>query len=305
MCVCVPQSSPILCYPMDCTPPGSSVHGILQARILEWVAISFSTRSSQTRDWTSVFCIGWQILYHLSHQGSPRETFVMLWAEQEHFCRVFYVLFWKSSWQCWLKIIRKTHFPCTRHLLHVYVLRMSYSVLFSSLILSKEPTAAPFTKYTFNGCWQSWINSVQLLSHVRRFMTPCIAARQASLSISNSRSSPKLMCIKSVMPSSHLILCCPLLLCPQSLPPSIRVFSNESTLRMRWPKYWSFSFSISPSNEHPGLVCFRMDWLDLLADYQESSPTPQFKSTNFSALSFLHSPILTSMHNHWKNHSLD
>ena len=160
MCVCVPQSSPILCYPMDCTPPGSSVHGILQARILEWVAISFSTRSSQTRDWTSVFCIGWQILYHLSHQGSPRETFVMLWAEQEHFCRVFYVLFWKSSWQCWLKIIRKTHFPCARHLLHVYVLRMSYSVLFSSLILSKEPTAAPFTKYTFNGCWWSWIETI-------------------------------------------------------------------------------------------------------------------------------------------------
>src|SRR5574342_544727 len=91
-----------------------------------------------------------------------------------------------------------------------------------------------------------------------------MAARQASLSITNSRSSPRLMSIESVMPSSHLILCCPLLLLPP-IPPSIRVFSNESALRIRWPKYWSFSFSIRPSNEHPGLISFRMDWLDLLA----------------------------------------
>ena len=89
--------------------------------------------------------------------------------------------------------------------------------------------------------------------------TPWIAARQASLSITNSRSLPKLMSIESVMPSSHLILCCHLLLLPPSLP-SIRVFSNESALHMRWPKYWSFNFSISPSNEHPGLISFRMDW---------------------------------------------
>ena len=94
--------------------------------------------------------------------------------------------------------------------------------------------------------------------------TPQIAACQASLSITNSRSLLKLMSIKLVMPSSHLILCCPLFLLPP-IPPSIRVFSNESTLRMRWPKYWSFSFNISPSNEHPGLISFRMDWLDLLA----------------------------------------
>ena len=107
-------------------------------------------------------------------------------------------------------------------------------------------------------------SSVQSLSHVQLFATPWIAAHQASLSITNSRSSPKLMCIESVMPSSHLILCCPLLLLPP-IPPSIRVFSNESTLHLRWPKYWSFSLSISPSNEHPGLVSFRMDWLDLLA----------------------------------------
>ena len=107
-------------------------------------------------------------------------------------------------------------------------------------------------------------SSAQLLSRVRLLATPWIAARQASLSITNSRSSLKLTSIESVMPSSHLILCCPLLLLPP-IPPSIRVFSNESTLRMRWPKYWSFSFSIIPSKEHPGLISFRMDWLDLLA----------------------------------------
>ena len=107
-------------------------------------------------------------------------------------------------------------------------------------------------------------SSVQSLSHVRLFATPWIAARQASLFITNSRGSLKLTCIKSVMPYSHLILCCPLLLLPP-IPPSIRVFSNESTLCMRWPKYWSFSFSIIPPKEHPGLISFRMDWLDLLA----------------------------------------
>ena len=108
-----------------------------------------------------------------------------------------------------------------------------------------------------------YFSSVQSLSRVRLFATPWITACQASLSITNTWSSLKLMSIESVMPSSHLILCCPLLLPP--IPPSIRVFSNESTLRMRWPKYWSFSFSISPSNKYPGLISFRMDWLDLLA----------------------------------------
>ena len=107
-------------------------------------------------------------------------------------------------------------------------------------------------------------SSLQSLSCVQFFVTPWIAARQASLSINNSWSSLKLTSIESVMPSSHLILCRPLLLLPP-IPPSIRVFSNESTLHMRWPKYWTFSFSISPSKEHPGLMSFRMDWLDLLA----------------------------------------
>ena len=137
-------------------------------------------------------------------------------------------------------------------------------------------------------------------------VTPWTAARQASLSITNSWSLLKLMSIKSVMPPSHLILCHPLLLQPP-IPLSIRVFCNESVLRMRWPKYWSFSFSISPSSEHPklspedGLVGSPCS----PRDSQESSPTPQFKNINFLALSFLHSPTLTSIHDHWKNHSLD
>ena len=108
--------------------------------------------------------------------------------------------------------------------------------------------------------------------------------------------------IESVMPSSHLILCRPLLLLPP-IPLSIRVFSSESTLRIRWPKYWSFSFSIIPSKEHLGLIFFRMDWLDLPA--VQWTPTPQFKSISSSVLSLLHSPTLTSIHDHRKNHSLD
>ena len=106
--------------------------------------------------------------------------------------------------------------------------------------------------------------SVQSISRVQLFATPWTTAGQATPSIPNSRSSPKLMPIESVMPSNHLILCRPLLLLP-SIPPSIRVFSNKSALRIRWPKYWSFSFNISPSNGHPGLISFRMDWLGLLA----------------------------------------
>ena len=112
--------------------------------------------------------------------------------------------------------------------------------------------------------WGHFFSSVQSLSRVRLSVTPCTAARQASLSITNSRSLPKHMSIESVMPCNHLILCCPLLLAPLIFP-SIRVFSNESSLCTKWPEYWSFSFSSSPSNEHPGLISFRMYWLDLLA----------------------------------------
>ena len=118
--------------------------------------------------------------------------------------------------------------------------------------------------FTTSATWVAPFSSVQPLSWVRLFVTPWITEHQASLSITNSRSSLKLMSFKSVMPSSHLILCHPLLFLP-TIPPSIRVFFNESTLRMRWPKYWSFSFSIIPSKEHSGLISFRMDWLSLLA----------------------------------------
>ena len=119
---------------------------------------------------------------------------------------------------------------------------------------------------TLSGCGKpsSVAQSVLSLSLVRLFATPWTVASQASLSITNSRGIPKPMSIESVMPSNHLILCCLLLLLP-SIFPSIRGFSNESTLHIRWPKYWRFSFSISPSNQHPGLISFRKDWLDLLA----------------------------------------
>ena len=144
------------------------------------------------------------------------------------------------------------------------------------------------------------------------FVTPWTAARQASPSITNSQTLIKLMSIESVMPPNHLIFC---------RPPSPRVCnlsqyhglfqwvssSNKSVLRIRWPKYCNFSFSINPSNEYSWLISFRIDWFDLLAlrGTQESSPTPQFKSINSSALSFLYSSILTSIHDYWKNHSFD
>ena len=149
-------------------------------------------------------------------------------------------------------------------------------------------------------------SSVQLLSHVQLFVTPTTAACQASLPITNSLSSLKFMSIESMMPSNHLILCCPLLVSP-SIFLSIRVFSSESVLCIRWPKFWSFSFSTSPSNVYSGLISFRIDWFDLLAvqGTLESSPTPQFKSINSLALSLLYGPTLTSIHDYWKNHRSD
>ena len=127
------------------------------------------------------------------------------------------------------------------------------------------------------------LNQFSSLSCVQLFATPWTAARQASLSITNSQSLLKLMSIESVMPSNHLIFCCPLLLLP-SIFPSIRVFSNESVLRIRWPKYWSFSFSINPSNEYSGLISFRMDWLDLLVVQGTLKKTHQHHSSKVSIL---------------------
>ena len=148
-------------------------------------------------------------------------------------------------------------------------------------------------------------SSVQSLSRVWLFVTPWTTAGQAPLSITNSRSSLRLMSIESVMPFNHLILCCPFLFLP-SVSPSIRVFSSESVLHIRWPKYWSFSFSISPSNEYSGLSSFGMDWLDLLAVQgtlnKESSPTPQFKALILLCSAFfiaqLSHPYMTTEKNH-------
>ena len=150
-------------------------------------------------------------------------------------------------------------------------------------------------------------SSVQSLSHVPLFATPWMAACQASLSITISRSSLKPTSIESVMPSSHLILCRPLFLRPQ-IPPSMRVFSNESTLHMRWPKYWSFSFSIIPSKEIPGLISFRTDWLDLLAVQgtlksllqHHGSKASILRGSTFSTVQLLHPYMMTG-----KNHSFD
>ena len=182
---------------MDCSPPGSSVHGILQTRISAWVVISFSRDSSQPRDWTQVSCIAGR--------------FFIIWAT------------------CLGKITY-----------HSFLTNQMWIIGSTSQ--------------------ENQFSSVQSLSCVGVFVTPWTAARQAPLSITNSWSLLKLMSIDSVMPSNHLILCHFLLLLP-SIFPSIKVFSNESVFHIKWSKDWSFSFSISPSKEIPGLISFRMDWL--------------------------------------------
>ena len=150
-------------------------------------------------------------------------------------------------------------------------------------------------------------SSVQLLSPVQLFVTPWTTGRQISLSITNSWSLLKLMSIESVMPSNHLIFCRPLLLTP-SIFPNIRVFSNGSVLHMKWPKYWSFSFSISSSNEYSGLIPFRIDWLDLLTVQGTLKSLLQHHSSKASILrcsALFYGPTLTSIRDYWKNHSFD
>ena len=153
--------------------------------------------------------------------------------------------------------------------------------------------------WLYSPCCTICPRSAQLLSHVWLFATRWTAAHQAFLSITNYRSLFKLMSIELVMPFNYLILCHPLLFLP-SIFPIIRVFSNESVLRIRWPKYWSFSFSISPSSYYSGLISFRIDSSCCPRDSQESSPTPQFKSINSWMLTFLHGSTLTSIHDYWK-----
>ena len=164
----------------------------------------------------------------------------------------------------------------------------------------KQSTCSFYVLYTCAQRWYPTHISVQfsLLSHIQLFATPWTAAHQASQSITSSRSLLKFMSIKLVMPSNHLILCHPLLLLP-SIFPSIRVFSNESVLHIRWPKYWSFSFNISPSNEHSGLISL------LSKGLSKVFCSTTVKSINSSVLSFLYSPTLTSIHDYWKHHSFD
>ena len=148
-------------------------------------------------------------------------------------------------------------------------------------------------------------SSVQWVSRVRLFTVPWTAACQASMSITSCHSLLKAMSIQSVMPSNHLILCHPLLLLP-SVFPSIRVFSSESALHIRWPKYWSFSFSIRPSNEYSGLISFRIDWFDLFAVQGALKSLLQHHISKASILwCSVYSPTLTSIHEHWKNHNFD
>ena len=251
------QSCPTLGNPIDGSPPGSPVPGILQARTLEWVAISFSNASKwkvKVKSLRHVRPLAWTAAYQ-----APLSMGI-------------------SRQECWSGVPLPSPKLCTKD-----YIRTMYPAWEQFLLSESE---------------------VQSLSRVWLFATPWTAVHQASLSITNSQSLLKLMSIESVMLSNDLILCRPLFLL-LSIFPSIRVFSSESVLAIRWPKYWSFSFSISPSNEYSGLLAFRMDWLGLLEVSQESSPTPQFKSINSSALSLLHSPTLISIHDHWKNHSLD
>ena len=183
---------------------------------------------------------------------------------------------------------------------------------------NQTPSASPSISQPIqrlNPVWQdSYEQLAERLLHGTHFqfssvaqscLTLCDPACQAFLSITNSQSPHKPMSIESVMPSNHLIFCCPLLLLP-SIFPSIRVFSNESVLHIRWPNYRSFIFSISPFNEHPGRISYRMDWLDLLAVQGTIKSLLQHHSSKASsAFSFIYSLTLTSIHDYWKNHSLD
>ena len=168
---------------------------------------------------------------------------------------------------------------------------MWYCIRFNATLSIHPILSFPHSvhKFILYVCISIQFSSVQLLSHVQLFATPWTTVCQASLSITNSQSPPKPMSIKSVMPSNHLILCHPLLLLP-SIFPSIRVFSNEAALCIRVPKYWSFIFNISPSNEHPGLIFFRMDWLDLLAvqGTLHYYPANRFISTIFLDSTYMH-----------------
>ena len=206
---------------MDCSLPDSSVHGVSQAGILEWVAIFFSWGSSQTRDWTT----------------SPASADRFFTAEPPGKLNEIKVIVFYLGWEREeMEGLRMCSFLESGGKVRMLVKKME----------TRESRRPLLKQCPYH--WAVQFSSVQSVSRVRLFATPWTAARQASLSITNSGSLPKLLSIESVMPSNHLILCHPLLL-PPSIFPGIRVFSNESALCIRWPKYWSFSFNISPSNE--------------------------------------------------------
>ena len=284
------------------SPIGSSVHRISQERMLEWVAIFSCRGSSWPRDRTHVSCIG------RSHLGSSRSTvglakrFVQIFPygvtekPKQNFLPTQYLtcVVWSKLLNCplsqWSGDYNSTCLSV--------VMRNKWVKICSVSAWCAVGLIWKLAIWFFPFCYSV------LLSHVWLFATPWTTARQASPSITNSQNPPKLMSIESVMPSSHLILCRPLLL--PSIFPSIRVFSNESTLH--WPKYWSFSFSIRPSNEHPGLISFRMDWLDLLVVQGTLESLLQHHSSKASVLrhsAFFTVQLVTSIHDHWKNHSLD
>ena len=227
------QSCPTLCNPINCSPPASSVHGILQARIRKYFAVPSSRGSFPLwMEPTHVSCLLHCQAGVLSLAPPPVKAFKMfIPAEYKNMNKFFF-----------------------------YHKALHFSIqLFKTLLII-------FSFWRDDLIWQHKIyfqfSSVQLLSRVRLFATPWTGACQAFLSITNSWSLLKLMSIESVKPSNYFIVCGPLVLLP-SIFPSIRVFSDESVLHIRWPKYWSFSFSISPSNEYSGLISFRMDWLYL------------------------------------------
>ena len=211
--------------------PSSSVHEILQARILWWVAIPFSRGSSPRRDQIWAYPHFRQILYHLSHQGSSHHP-------------LFGFLSHSGDNRVLSADLSGLH---NRFSLVIYL----YIMPIVCLCQYQPPTVS--TKAL--DCCCQW------LSHVSLFVTPWTAGHQASLSFTISRSLLELMSIESMMPFNHLVLCHPLLFLP-SIFPSVRVFSNDSALRIRWPKFWSFGLSISPSNEYSGLISFMIDWFD-------------------------------------------
>ena len=289
-CVCLLCTLSLSCIWLFATPQPVACQAplarILQARILEWVAMPSSRESSQPRDWTQFSCIAGRF-FTIRVTG---EFFKLHLGET--FCVISRVLLLLRISFLQVNIFHSISLPsCRKGIVYLSdLMGVGYYILKKKKTHKKlDKSGLTQRQESFWNC-MGWVmltisqtyqeiflylskksiylmtlklNSVQSLNSVWLFATPWITAHQASLSNTNSRSSHKLMSIESVMPSSHLILCCPLLLPP--IPPSIRVFSNESTLCMRWPKYWSFSFSISPSKKHPGLISFRMDWLDLLA----------------------------------------